>query len=90
MEGCVEQPLAPALSALAVAVAVAGILCDVGDQAGIENALALGGGIKTAVEIDIGASEVQLNLFGHLFQRFETLRQQGHVRFVHGSNRDGC
>jgi hypothetical protein len=50
VDGFVEEPLAPTFGALAVA----GILFDVGDHAGIENALAITGGIKTAIEIEIG------------------------------------
>ena len=62
MDGGVEQPLAPTLGGLAVAR----ILFDVGNQARIENALAIVRGIKAAIEIEIGASEVQPDLFGHL------------------------
>ena len=49
MDRGVEEPLAAALDVLAVAE----ILGDVGDHPGIENALAIGSGIKAAVEIDI-------------------------------------
>ena len=45
MDGSVEQPLAPAFGVLAIA----GILLDVGDQARIENALAIMEGIKAAI-----------------------------------------
>ena len=50
------------------------ILFDVGDHAGIENVFAITGGIKTAIEIEIGASQVHPDLFGHLLQRFQPLR----------------
>src|SRR5215831_6817256 len=53
MDRFVEQPLAPALGALAVA----GILRDIGDQARIEDALPIVCRIKTAVQIEIGPSE---------------------------------
>ncbi len=69
MDHGIEQPLAPTLGALAVT----GILFDVGDQAGIENALPIMRRIKAAIEIEIGPSEVQPDLFGHLFQRFQAL-----------------
>src|SRR5215510_9830746 len=59
IDGGVEQPLAPALGALAVA----GVLFDVGDHTGIEDRLAIGPGIKAAVEIDVSPSEVQADLF---------------------------
>jgi hypothetical protein len=62
MDGFVEEAFASALGGLSVAW----ILCDVGDQACIENALAIVRGIKACVEIDIGVSEVQTDLFGHL------------------------
>jgi hypothetical protein len=54
VEGGVEEPLAPALGALAVA----GILGDVGEQAHIKYTLAIVGGIKAAVAIDLGAAAV--------------------------------
>ncbi len=40
----------------------------------MENALAIVGGIKAAIEIEIGTSEGQPDLFGHLLQRFQALR----------------
>jgi hypothetical protein len=49
MNSCVEEPLAPSLASLAVA----GILCDVGDHSCIENALAIVLGIKAGVEVEI-------------------------------------
>ena len=54
MNGSVEQAFASALRGLAVA----GILFDVGNQAGIENALPIVGGIKAAIEVEQGATEV--------------------------------
>src|SRR2546423_11810624 len=65
MDGGVEQPLPPTLGALAVA----GILWDIGDQARIEDALPIVYRIKTAIEIEIGPSEVQPDLCGHFLQR---------------------
>src|SRR5438132_13221836 len=69
MDGFVEEAFASALDRLSVA----GILWDVGDHAGIENALAVVCGIKAAIEVKVGASEVQPDLFGHAFQRFQTI-----------------
>jgi hypothetical protein len=60
MDGGIEEPLAPSLGALAVP----GILCDVGDHARIENALAIVRGIKSSVEIQIGSCKVQTDRFG--------------------------
>src|SRR5262249_40470887 len=70
MDHSIEQPLAPTLGA----PAVAGVLCDVGDHPRIKYALAIRSGVKAAVEIDLSASEVQPDLFRHLFQRFQALR----------------
>jgi len=69
MDGGVEEAFAAALDGLSVAR----ILFDVGDQARIENALPIVGGIKTAIEVEVGASEVQPHLFGHLFQGVQAL-----------------
>jgi hypothetical protein len=49
---------------------VAGILFDVRDQAGIENALPIMRGIKAAIKVKVGTTEIYTNLFRHLFQRF--------------------
>ena len=54
MNGGVEQAFASALGSLSVAR----IVVDVGDQARIENALPIVRGIKAAIEVEIGASEV--------------------------------
>jgi len=84
MDRFIEQPLAPTLGALAVTR----ILLDVGDHTGIENARAIVGGIKAAIEIEIGTSEVQSDLFGYAFQCFQTVREQDHIRFIDGSHGD--
>ena len=51
--------------------------------------LRLCAGIKAAIEIEIGASEVQPDLFGHLLQGVQTLGQQDHVRLIDGSHGEG-
>ena len=84
MDGGVEEAFAAALGALAVT----GVLFDVGDQAGIKNTLPIVGGIKTAIEVEGGASEVQPHLFSYLFQRFQALWQQDHVCFIDRSHGD--
>lgn len=86
MDDGVEQPLAPALGALAVA----GVLFNVGDHACIEDALPIRSGVKAAVEIDLSASQVQSDLFGYLLQGFQALWEQHHIRFIHGSHGNGC
>src|SRR5215471_17423553 len=44
--------------------------------------------IKAAIEIERGSSEIQPDLFGHLFQRFQAFREQDHVGLVARSHRD--
>ena len=72
MDGGVEEAFTAALGALPVAE----LLGDVRDQARIENALAIVRRIKATIEVEIGASEVQPDLFGHLLQGFQTLRNR--------------
>ena len=84
MDGSIEEPLASALGVLAVA----GILGDVGNQTHIENALAIGEGVKATIEVKVGASEVHTDLLSYAFQRFQTIREQHHVRFIDGSHGD--
>ena len=52
MDSFVEEALTSSLRALAVAR----ILWDVGDQAGIEDALPIAGRIKAAIEVEVGVS----------------------------------
>ena len=85
MDGGVEEAFASALWGLAVAR----MLFDIGDHAGIENALAITGGIKTTIEIEIGASQVQPHLFRYLLQRLQALWQQHHVGLIDGRHGDG-
>src|SRR5262245_19724008 len=80
MDRFVEEAFASALGRLAVAR----ILFDVGNEARIENALPIACGIKAAIEVEIGPSEIQPDLFGHLFQCLQALcpgsRGSGRVR----------
>jgi len=80
-----SQALASALGALTVP----GILGDVGDQARIEDALPIVRGIKAAIEVEVGASQVEPDLLGHLLQGLQALGKEPHIRFVHGRNGDG-
>ena len=64
LDGGVEQPLAPALGRLAVAR----ILCDVGNQPRVEDRLAIRLGIKTTIEVEVSTFQVQPNRLGHLLQ----------------------
>ena len=56
-----------------VCLRLRGFSLDIRDQARVENALAIVGRIKAAIEVEIGASEVQSHLFGHPLQRFQPL-----------------
>ena len=64
MDGGVEEAFASVLDGLSVAR----ILFDVGDHAGIENALPIVRRIKTAIQVEVRACQVQSNLLGHLLQ----------------------
>ena len=85
MDGFVEEAFASALGCLSVAR----ILCDVGDQARIEDQLPVVRGIKAPIEVDIGSFQVQSDLFGHLLQGFQPIWKQDHICLIHGSNGDG-
>src|SRR5499427_3703532 len=85
MDHSIEQALPSALGGLAIAR----ILFDVRNQPRIEDALPIACGIKATIEVEIGAFEVQTDLFGHAFQCFQTIREQHHVRLIHGSHGDG-
>ena len=84
MDSGVEEAFAAALGELAVT----GVLLDIGDEADIKNTLTIRSGVKATVEIDISASEGQPDLFRHLFQRFQALREQDHVGLVDGCHRN--
>jgi hypothetical protein len=85
MERCVEQPLAPALGRFTIAR----ILFDVGDHPRIEDRLAIRLGIEPAIKIEIGASQVQTDLLGHLLQGLQALREEHHICFIDRSHGDG-
>jgi hypothetical protein len=70
MDGFVEEALASTLRVLTVPR----ILWDVGGQACIEDALPIACGIKTVIEVEVGSTEIDTHLFGHLFRRFQALR----------------
>jgi hypothetical protein len=82
VDGGVEQPFPPTLSGFAITR----ILFDVGDQPRIEDHLPIALGIKAAIEVEIGASEIHPDLFGHAFQRFQTIREQHRIRFIDWSD----
>jgi hypothetical protein len=71
MDGSVEETFAAALRRLAVAR----ILFDVRDEAGIENAFTIVGRIKAPIEVEISAVQVYTHFFGHPLQRVQALRE---------------
>jgi hypothetical protein len=66
MDGGIEQTLSSSFRVLSIAR----ILFDVGDHAGIEDALAIVRGIKAGVEIQVGSCQCKTNRFGHPLQGF--------------------
>jgi hypothetical protein len=85
MDGGVEEPLAPALGALAVAR----MLWDVEGHARMEHALTIRSGVTSAIEIARSPSEVHPDLGGHLLQGFQTLGQQDPGRLIDGCHGEG-
>ena len=66
MDRFIEEPLPSTLGGFAIAW----VFFDVRNHAHIENAFAVVRGIKAAIEVEIGASQVQTYLLRHLLQRF--------------------
>ena len=62
MDRGVEQPLASTLGRFAIPR----IFFDIGDEPRVEDHLPIAYGIKAAIEVEVGASEVQPNFFGRL------------------------
>jgi hypothetical protein len=85
MDGFIEEAFASTLGGLAIA----GIRFDVGDHASIEHALPIVCGIEAAIEVEIGAFQVQTDMFGDLLQGLQPLRQQDHIRLIDGCHRKG-
>jgi hypothetical protein len=46
------------------------------------------GGIKAAIEVEQGASEISSHLLGYLLQGFQALGKEHHIRFIGGSHGD--
>ena len=86
MDRFIEEAFASALRALTVP----GILWDVGDQARIEYALPIVRGIKAAIKVEVGTSQVQPDLLGHLLQGLQALGKQHHIRLIHRSHGEGA
>ena len=84
MNGFMEESPASALRALTVPR----ILWDVEDHASVEYALTMTCGITAALEVEIGVSQVQTDLLSHRLQGLQSLGQEHHIRFMHGSHGD--
>src|SRR5262245_45947743 len=84
MYSFVESPLATSLGGLAIAR----VFFDVRNHARIEDQLPIVCGIKAAIKVEVGASQVQTDLVGHLLQGVQTIRQENHIRFIDGSDRE--
>ena len=87
MDHGIEEAFASALGVLAMTQ----ILCEVRNQPRIEDALPIACGIKAAIEVEVGPSEGQPDLFGYLFQRFQALREEDHIGLIdrrHGERRE--
>src|SRR5262249_27522957 len=86
MEGGVAEALASTLRALTVPRS----LWNIGDQARIEDALPIVRGIKATIQGEIRTLQVQTDLFGYACQRFQTLREQHHIRCIDWSDWTWC
>ena len=73
MNRFVEPPRAPELGGLAVA----GVLLDIGNQARIEDRLAIRLRIKAAIQVEIRALEIQTRQFGDPLQGLQAQPFQG-------------
>jgi hypothetical protein len=69
MDGCMEQPRAPALGVLAVAR----MLWEVGNHTGMDKTLPMTCGITATIEVAVSASRVQTDLLGHHLQGVQSL-----------------
>ena len=70
MNRLVEQPLATTLGTLAVAW----VLFDIGNQAGVEDRFAIRRRVKPAVEVEIRALEAQPALLAYPLQGLQPIR----------------
>jgi len=59
-----------------------------GDQAGSANALPIVRSITAAIQVEVGAFQVQPDLPGHLLEGVQPLRQQDQIRLIDGSHGD--
>ena len=86
VDGRVTEAFAPSLGGLTVE----GMLLALGEQAGIKNTRAMVRGVKAAIQVEIGASEVHADLLGSLRHGFQALWEQDHVGLLDRRHGDGC
>src|SRR3954470_5983007 len=78
MDGGIEQPLPPALRRLPLAR----VLLDVWDETGIEDGFAVVPGVKSTVEVEIRAVNVQIRQPGHALQGVQSLWQKDGIGLI--------
>src|SRR3984885_3079107 len=85
MDGSIEQTLPSALRDLPVAW----VLLDVRDETRVEDGFAVVPGIKSAVEIEMRAVDVQIQIrqFGHPLQGVQSLWQEYSIGLIHRRHR---
>src|ERR1700728_548126 len=83
MDGSIEQTLPSALRGLPVAW----VLLDVGDETRVEDVFAVVPGVKSAVEIEMRAVNVQIRQSGHPLQGVQSLWQEYGIGLIHRCHR---
>ena len=83
MDGGVEQTLSSALRGLPVAR----VFLDVRDETCVEDGFAVVPGVKSAVEIEVRAVNVQIRQSGHPLQGVQSLRQEYGIGLIHRRHR---
>src|SRR6202041_588401 len=79
MDGSIEQTLPSALRGLPVAW----VLLDVRDETRVEDGFAVVPGVKSAVEIEMRAINVQIRQSGHPLQGVQSLWQEYGIGLIH-------
>src|SRR6202453_1052722 len=83
MDSSIEQTLPSALRDLPVAW----VLLDVRDETRVEDGFAVVPGIKSAVEIEMRAVDVQIRQSGHPLQGVQSLWQEYSIGLIHRRHR---
>ncbi len=83
MDGGIEQTLPPALRGLPVAR----VFLDVRDETCVEDGFAVVPGVKSAVEIEMRAVNVQIRQSGHPLQGVQSLWQEYGIGLIHRRHR---